>query len=147
MPSADVTALIKPGAVLLVYCHFCTPPKKKFFVVAAVNPYVLGFLINSNPTRWQMDRPHIMCDQVQIEAATYAGFLDHDSVIDCSTAIEEYELEELIAAVAVDPASRLLGNLTAEDQERVRNVVRDSVNIEMSNIKVILKALEAGQPN
>lgn len=143
MASADVAALIQPGSVLLVWCRFCKPPKPKFLVVVATQPFALGFLINSSPTEYQRRHAHLMSDQVPVAAADYPGFLAHDSWVDCSTAIEEYEMDELVATVAADPARKLLGSLTNVDKERVRTAVHDSVNIEMSNIKIIVRSLEA----
>lgn len=139
MASADVAALIKPGSILLIYCHFCDPPKPKFFVVAAVNPFPVGFFINSEPTRWQQQTKHLMDAQVKIARADYAGFLKHDSWIDCTEAIDQYEMAELVAAVAADPAKKLLGHLTGGDVDRVCDVVKDSLSIEASNIKIILR--------
>jgi hypothetical protein len=148
MANEDVAALIRPGSILLLFCHFCTPPKPKFFVVMAIEPFALGFFINSLPTSLQQKLPHLMADLVKIARADYPRFLHHDSFVDCSQVIIEYEFEELVAAVAVDPAQKHKGSLTQPDALRIAAIVDASLNLEGSNRKVILKSFEkAGLQN
>jgi len=51
--------LIVPGRVLRLFCSFTNPPKEKFVVIAATDPFCLGFLINSSATELQKSKKHL----------------------------------------------------------------------------------------
>ncbi|MEX2148793.1 MAG: hypothetical protein WD793_01140 [Steroidobacteraceae bacterium] len=50
--------LVVPGRVLRLFCSFTNPPKEKYVVIVATNPFCLGLLINSSATDLQESENH-----------------------------------------------------------------------------------------
>jgi len=67
--------LIVPGRVLRLFCSFTDPPKEKFVVIVATNPFCLGFLINSNPTEPQKSKKHLSDELISVSARNGYAFL------------------------------------------------------------------------
>lgn len=137
--------MLKPGSIVRIYCHFCKPPKIKFYVLVSVEPYAIGFLINSNPTPLQAIRQDLMDDLAIIKHTDHVNFLSYDSKVDCSEPIEHYELNDLSARVSAN-AQNNLGEITNDMAQLIKAKVTGSMNISPSLKKIILRNLEAVYP-
>ena len=90
--------LVVPGRVLRLFCSFTNPPKEKFVVVVATNPFCLGFLINSNPTELQRTKKHLSDELINVSAQDGYAFLTNPrpSVLDC-TLVADLDFDETVA--------------------------------------------------
>ena len=133
--------LIVPGRVLRLFCSFTAPPKEKFVVVVATNPFCLGFLINSSPTGLQRSKKHLADELVRISKADGYEFLTNPepSVLDCTFAAD-FDVDQVVAQLTQDP-SRVLGFLTDATRKRVAEVVQESMTLEGGLVKIILRNL------
>ena len=133
--------LIVPGRVLRLFCSFTDPPKEKFVVIVATNPFYLGFLINSNPTGLQKSKKHLADELVAVSKADGYEFLTNPqpSVLDCTFAAD-FELDELVAQITQD-SSRVLSFITDVTRARVIEVVRESMTLEGGIVRLIVKNL------
>lgn len=133
--------LIVPGRVLRLFCSFTNPPKEKYVVIVATNPFCLGFLINSNPTDLQRSKKHLMDELVEVSNADGFGFLTNPqpSVLDCTYAAD-FDLDEVVAQLTQD-ASRAHGLLADAVRSRIVGVVKDSMTLEGGIARIILKNL------
>ncbi len=133
--------LIVPGRVLRLFCSFTNPPKEKFVVIVATNPLCMGFLINSNPTKLQKSKQHLMDELVQLSKADGYDFLTNPqpSVLDCTYAAD-FDLDEVVAQLTQD-ASRAHGLLTDATRNRIVEVVKKSMTLEGGIAKIILRNL------
>ena len=136
---------MRPGSIIRVFCHFCKPPKIKYYVLVAAEPYAIGFLINSNPTPLQSIRDDLCADLVKVKKVDHPNFLDDDSLLDCTEPIEDYELHTLQARCKV--GGNFLGTMTIETAYAIKSVVSDSMNISPSMKKIILKNLVSEYPD
>ena len=133
--------LIVPGRVLRLFCSFTDPPKEKFVVIVATNPFCLGFLINSNPTKLQESKRHLLDDLIRVSKADGYDFLTNPqpSVLDCTYAAD-FDLDEIVAQLTQDPA-RLLGLITEATRKRIIEIMKESMTLEGGIAKIILKNL------
>ena len=84
---------------------------------------------------------HLLQDLVPIAQANYPRLLRHDSFVDCSHVIQEYEFDELVAAIAVDPGQRVKGPITGADGRQIIAVINASLQIEGGLRKIIVNSL------
>jgi len=133
--------LIVPGRVLRLFCSFTDPPKEKFVVIVATNPFCLVFLINSNPTKLQESKRHLLDELIRVSKADGYDFLTNSqpSVLDCTYAAD-FDLDEIVAQLTQDPA-RLLGLITEATRNRIIEIVKESMTLEGGIAKIILKNL------
>ncbi len=145
-PNGDRQAYVDrhllPGQVLYLHCEFTTPPKGKYLVLvaASVKPRPLLFIINSAVHPFVQSRPPLLACQVQMNAADY-GFLDHDSYIDCSKVITDFDLAE-IRRQLLDDVGRIRGELSAGDRARIVRVVRDATTLSPLHKRIVLESLQ-----
>lgn len=133
--------LIVPGRVLRLFCSFTDPPKEKFVVIVATEPFCLGFLINSSPTELQQSKKHLQDELISVSKADGYDFLTNPrpSVLDCTLAAD-FELDELVAQLTQD-SSRALRLITDETRAKIVEVVKESMTLEGGIAKIILKNL------
>ncbi len=133
--------LVVPGRILRLFCSFTNPPKEKFVVVVATNPFCLGFLINSNPTALQKSKKHLSDELISVSARDGYAFLTNPqpSVLDCTFAAD-LDLGETLAQIAQDP-SRVHGLITDATRKQIIDVVGESMTLEGGIAKIIVKNL------
>jgi len=135
--------LIVPGRVLRLFCSFTEPPKEKFVVMVATDPFCIGFLINSNPTELQKSKKHLADELVEVRRSDGYEFLTNPqpSVLDCTFAAD-FDLDEVVAQLTLD-ANRVHGMIADATRERIVAVVGKSMTLEGGIAKIILKNLGA----
>ena len=71
--------------VFHLFCHYALPnPKPKYVVIVCVEPFLLGFMINSKINAYVATRPKLLACYSLLKVNQHA-FLQHDSYVDCST--------------------------------------------------------------
>lgn len=82
MPPASPN--VEPWQVYYVTnCVHTKPhPKNKFVMIACIDEYPMGFLINSRINLYVQNRPNLLVCQALISRSRHS-FLHHDSYIDC----------------------------------------------------------------
>jgi hypothetical protein len=138
----DIQAFIVPGRCLRLWCKFTRPAKEKFFLVAATEPFLIGFLINSEATSLQQQRPDLLRELISLPQG---GFLTHQSYLDCTCAISDFEMDEVCAQISADPG-RMLTVASPEVMHAIRIIVEGSLMIEGGNRKIILKNIDQHFP-
>ena len=133
--------LVVPGRILRLFCSFTNPPKEKFVVVVATDPFCLGFLINSNPTSLQKTKKHLSDELISVIAQDGYAFLTNPqpSVLDCTFAAD-LDLDETVAQLTQDP-TRVLSFITEATRKRIIEVVKESMTLEGGIAKIIVKNL------
>ena len=133
--------LVVPGRILRLFCSFTNPPKEKFVVVVATDPFCLGFLINSNPTRLQKTKKHLSDELISVSAQDGYAFLTNPqpSVLDCTFAAD-LDFDETVAQLTQD-SSRVLGIITDATRKQIIDVVGESMTLEGGISKIIVKNL------
>ena len=133
--------LVVPGRILRLFCSFTDPPKEKFVVVAATNPFCLGFLINSSATDLQRSKKHLSDELINISKQDGYEFLTNPqpSVLDCTFAAD-FDFDEIVAQLTLDP-SRLLSIITDATRKQIIAVVKESMTLEGGIAKIITKNL------
>lgn len=96
-----IQACIVPGRLLHLFCAFTNPPKHKFVVVAAVDPELILFVINSKIDEWLKARPDLRDRQVTIQQRDHS-FLERDSYLNCTEAIRVMEAVVIEAQLMQD---------------------------------------------
>ena len=131
--------LIVPGRVLRLFCSFTDPPKEKFVVVVATNPFCLGFLINSSATELQKSKKHLSDELIEISKTDGYDFLTNPqpSVLDCTFAAD-FDVDEIVAQLTQDP-SRVLGFITEATSGQIVKIVKESMTLEGGIAKIIIK--------
>jgi len=133
--------LIVPGRVLRLFCSFTDPPKEKYVVIVATDPFCLGFPINSSPTELQQSKKHLRDELIVVAKADGYAFLTNPqpSVLDCTLAAD-FEFDEVVAQLTQD-SSRVLRIITDETRANIVEVVKESMTLEGGIAKIILKNL------
>ena len=133
--------LVVPGRVLRLFCSFTNPPKEKFVVVVATNPFCLGFLINSKPTALQKRKKHLWDELIRVSARDGYDFLTNPepSVLDC-TFTADLDLDETLAQIAQD-SSRVRRLISDSTRMQIINIVEKSMTIEGGISKIIVRNL------
>jgi len=133
--------LVVPGRILRLFCSFTNPPKEKFVVVVATDPFCLGFLINSNPTRLQKTKKHLSDELISLSAQDGYAFLTNPqpSVLDCTFAAD-LDLDETVAQLTQD-STRVLSFITEATRKQIIEVVKESMTLEGGIAKIIVKNL------
>lgn len=134
--------LVVPGRILRLFCSFTNPPKDKFVVIVATNPFCLGFLINSNPTELQRTKKHLSDELIPVSANDGYNFLTNSdpSVLDCTYAAD-LDLGETLAQIAQD-SSRVLGLISDSTRTQIISVVEKSMTQEGGICKIISRNLK-----
>ena len=137
----SIEELVVPGRILRLFCSFTNPPKEKFVVVVATNPFCLGFLINSNPTALQKAKKHLSDELIRVSSGDGYAFLTNPapSVLDCTFAAD-LELDEMLAQISQD-ASRVRGLISDSTRAKIIAVVEKSMTLEGGISKIIIKNL------
>ena len=139
----EMSALIVPGRLLLLHCSFTKPkPKDKFFLTVATEPWLIGFLINSDLTPFQKEREDRRADLLPVGPNR---ILHKQSWLDCSCPIEEIELADACAQIDADPA-RVKPMATDQLMAAVRGIVDRSLLIEAGCRKIILRRIDEHFP-
>lgn len=125
------------GDVFHLWCAHCKPPKLKFYVVAAIEPQLRYFLINSQPAPFQLKKPILMGHQVAIREADH-GFLNHDSVIDCTEVYGGPSASDLEDIWTKDHRVHI-GRIETSARRAVRHVVQHSVLLSPNEMAAILR--------
>ncbi|MGH8737901.1 MAG: hypothetical protein ACREVC_11125 [Burkholderiales bacterium] len=133
--------LIVPGRVLRLFCSFTNPPKEKYVVIVATNPFCLGFLINSSATELQESKKHLSDELIPIGKADGYDFLTNPqpSVLDCTYAAD-LDLDEMVAQLTQDP-SRSRGVITDATRKQIIEIMKESMTLEGGIAKIIVKNL------
>jgi hypothetical protein len=131
---------LRPSAVVKLFCHFTNPPKEKRLVIVGLNPELLLLVVNTNIPRFYQNKPHLSCQQIILEKQK-ENFLHHDSWLDCSEVIREFEIEE-IKEILVNDSARILGELSDETISRIMDVVADSETLEQRHINSIISDIK-----
>jgi len=133
--------LVVPGRVLRLFCSFTNPPKEKFVVIVATNPFCLGFLINSNPTALQKAKKHLSDELIHVSARDGYAFLTNPqpSVLDCTFAAD-LDLDETLAQIAQD-SSRVHRLIADSTRTQIINIVEKSMTLEGGISRIIAKNL------
>jgi hypothetical protein len=130
-----------PGRILKLFCAFTKPPKEKYIVLAATNPVLLGFVVNSELTSLQAKHPHLQEELVSMHANQGYLFLTNalPSYLDCTQAIDLDE-NDVIAQVVENPG-RDLKMINATTREQVLKVMVNSLTLDGGTAKLIIKNL------
>jgi len=133
--------LVVPGRILRLFCSFTNPPKEKFVVIVATNPFCLGFLINSSATDLQKSKKHLSDELVSVSAQDGYAFLTNPqpSVLDCTFAAD-LDLDETVAQLTQDP-TRVLSFITEATRKQIVEIVKESMTLEGGIAKIIVKNL------
>ena len=133
--------LIVPGRVLRLFCSFTVPPKEKYVVIVATTPFCLGFLFNSSPTELQKSKKHLLDELISISARDGYAFLTNPepSILDCTYAAD-LDFDETVAQLTQD-SSRVLSLITDATRERIVEVVKESMTVEVGIANIIVKNL------
>lgn len=132
---------LTPGRVLLLYCDFTTPPKDKFLVLAAVEPELLLFVVNSQVNEFIRRRDHLMQCQVEIGHEEHQ-FLNRHSFIDCTMA-HDIALRDIYEQLEAD-INRLKGEITQSVREQIVAAVKFAKTLSAKQRTGILSALDQG---
>lgn len=133
---AFVRSLFKAGIVVRLFCTFTDPPKYKLPLIAsATRDPPLCFVINTQPTPYAMRTPRLREQQKPIKKESNR-FLDHDSYIDCSTAYENFTLDEIEKAL-VNDTTLILGSICPETVAAVLESIADSQTLSPIQINQI----------
>ena len=137
----SIEDLVVPGRILRLFCSFTSPPKEKYVVIVATNPFHLGFLINSNPTGLQKSKKHLLDELIRVSSGDGYDFLTNrePSVLDCTFAAD-LDLAETLAQIAQD-ASRVRGLISDSTRVKIISVVEKSMTLEGGIAKIIVKNL------
>lgn len=133
--------LIVPGRVLRLFCSFTNPPKEKYVVIVATNPFCLGLLINSSATDLQESKRHLSDELVPIGKADGYDFPTNPqpSILDCTYAAD-LELDEVVAQLTQDP-DRSHGLITDATRKKIIAIMKESMTLEGGIAKIIIRNL------
>ena len=130
----------RAGTVIKLFCDFTKPPKFKLLLVGSLQERPLLFVINSRATEFAKNNARLREQQVPISRATN-DFLDHDSVIDCSTTYDNFTRREIEAALRSD-TTLILGHIcpltasavieSVSDSQTLSTIHMNQINMEMS---------------
>lgn len=144
MSADDLSTLVVPGRLLLLHCSFTKPnPKDKFFLAVATEPWLIGFLINSELTSLQQRRPDLQADLIPVGPNR---ILHKQSWLDCSCPIEEIEFADACAQISADPW-RVKSMASDSLMGAVRAKVDRSLLIEAGCRKIILRRIDEHFPS
>lgn len=132
---------LTPGRVLYLFCGFTNPPKDKLLVLLYSSLTPLLFVINSRIHPFIQKHPELLKCQVVIRASDY-DFLQHDSFIDCSQVIEDFD-EAAIKEQALGDVSRVRGELSTDTKLEIIRAVQNAPTISKQN-KTRIAAMLAG---
>lgn len=131
-----VRGRLKAGVVIKLHCDFTNPPKQKRLLVVAVNRgRPLLFVINSDPTDFAKNHKHLIKQHLPLKASD-ENFLDHDSYLDCSTAYDNFDRDDIERALAQD-TTLILGDLAGQTAPTVLETVADSPTLSPVHINAI----------
>lgn len=112
------------GRILYLFCGFTKPaPKEKFIVLGCTTPQPRVLVINSQVSEFIKRRPRLLSAQIMLKAADYDCF-HHDSYIDCTKAIDYF-------------------NLPIIEKQILREMGRIKLSLRPGTISEVIKAIEA----
>jgi hypothetical protein len=120
--------ILTPGNILLLLCDFTSEIKPKYLLLVSIKNGLLFFIINSKINQFKQDNPDLLESQVELKKDEHP-FLHHDSWIDCSKVIREFDAAEVIRQVT-SRIGKLSGSISDSARKQVRSVVRDSRTLE-----------------
>lgn len=134
-----VDSQLIPGQVLYLFDSFVTPPKNKYLVVACSGRRPLLFRINSNINDFTANRPDLRACQVRVTISDY-DFLDHDSYIDCSKVVDDFEEADIKEQLCGD-IGRIKGELNSISKKKIVQVTQNARTISPRHKCLIAEAL------
>lgn len=123
------------GQVFSLRCLLCNPPKQKLFVIASLDP-LRCLIINSAPSPFQASSPRQLAALAPIMYSEHAGFLSHDSFVDCSGVSFEYKVEDIEHLVERDP-NCFKGVLSSNAREKVGIALHENRLIPMRHLAAL----------
>lgn len=130
---------LAPGSILHLRCDFFDPPKYKFLVLGCIEPQPVLFAINSRVSPYITARQHLAECQVMLYQSAHS-FLKYDSFLDCTTAICEFSIEDLVDQLS-QGFHNMKGRLTESDLQAVIQAVSRSVTLETRIKQQVLQSL------
>lgn len=125
------------GQVYHLWCRACNPPKWKLHVLASIEPIPRFFLINSEPSAFQVKRAHLMASILELSGDS-CGFLAHDSVLDCNELLGGYTAQELEDAANARPSAGR-GRLDTSIRRAVRAIIANSRVLSQADKAMLLQ--------
>src|SRR2546427_12604373 len=138
-----VRVALVPGSILHLRCDFFDPPKYKFLVLGCVEPEPILFAINSRVSPYITARQHLAECQVMLYQSAHS-FLKYDSFLDCTTAICDFSIEDIVDQLSQD-FSNMKGRLTEPDRQAVIQAVSRSVTLETRIKQQVLQGLNPSE--
>jgi hypothetical protein len=118
---------LRPGQVLYLFCDFTTPPKEKYLVLVSRGQNPLLFFINSRIHPFILQRPELCDCQVKVSVAGNP-FLHHDSFIDCSKVVDQFDQSDIRKQI-LDDIERVRGELDAQTKQQILTAAQKSRTI------------------
>jgi len=135
----SVARSLKPGQIVYLYCAFITPPKDKYLLLLCRSAPPLLFMINSRIPAFVQARENLRQCQVRLDPADYS-FLDHESWLDCSRVINQFDDEEIVNQVMQD-SGRVKGPLKRSTKDQVARAVERARTISTADKSLIVSSL------
>lgn len=126
----------RAGLVIKLFCDFTTPPKFKWLLIVSTHSErPLFFIINTEPTEFAKQNARLR-DQHKPIMKQSNPFLEHDSFIDCSTAHDNFDRNEIEEALAMD-TSLILGSICSETAALILESISESPTLSRVHINQI----------
>lgn len=129
--------MLRAGDIVDVFVAHITPPHRKYYVIACIEPVVLGFFINSAINRYIERRPELRRAQLQVPRQQYP-FLRYDSWLDCSD-VHTFDRSYLEREVRTNPPA-YLGRLSDPLLSGMIATVRGSYTLATDHMVWICRA-------
>lgn len=136
-----IQATVKPGVVIFLFCPFTDPPKDKYLVLCSPcdDSEVLVLTINSRIAKFIENRADLRSCQVKINASDY-HFLHHDSYIDCSKVITDFDSINIERQLLSD-LTRIKGELSETTKQEIVAAVQMAKTISPHHKRIITTSL------
>lgn len=106
-------------------------------MLASIEPIPRFFLINSEPSAFQVKRAHLMASILELSGDS-CGFLAHDSVLDCNELLGGYTAQELEDAANARPSAGR-GRLDTSIRRAVRAIIANSRVLSQADKAMLLQ--------
>ena len=131
---------LQPGMVIHAYCHDCSPPKDKFFVIGTIEPSPMMLVINSRMNQYILERQSLHQCHVELDHQKYV-FLRHDSWVACCEAYHGMTYDGLERELRYGN-NTFCGQLDTDDKQAVIAAIACSPRMERRHKRVLLAAFE-----
>lgn len=132
---------LQPGAVIKLTRRMDDGQwHEKRFVVLHVDEETVTCVINSSVSRFIRERPALLRCQVAMAASNH-GFMEHDSVVDCSH-VRSYESDDVIEDLAREPRW-YLGRISPALRDAMLGALKYSPTLPPSDFERYGQALAA----